>query len=149
MPFNWDGFVDEAQAVIRLTWPEVTSNGIFEFDEVVRSSWERRTFPFSVFDMPAASGGADWGLGNIVYEPVFEVHRLARESETQAQMRGKLMLLQNAMLAAEFTDARCLDVADINWSSSHPAMAVFHGKNIAFRGGSIGFLFICGAGFNE
>jgi hypothetical protein len=142
---DWEVFLETTEQAIRTAWPDLFDNGLYEFDQAVRGSWERKAFPFIVHDLPAAGGAAEWGLANITFDPYFTVHLIAR-TMTQAELRQRLMALARRMLDADFTGtgATLLHITDVNWSGTHPAMAVFHSKNVPFRGGSITFQFVVG-----
>lgn len=146
--YNFDGFLTAAAAVVRTTWGEVVTNGIWEMDRVIRQTWEARALPFAVFEVPFLEP-AEWGIVNEAYEFEYVVHYVAKEGPTaMTVIRTKLEALKSAMWATDFTspEATMLETSQ-EWGRFNELNAIWYEKNINALSGSLRSRFTAGTTF--
>lgn len=148
MAYSWSTLLDEILDVVSDTWTDVVpvngGAGLYELNEIMRISWEEpEEFRYAVWEIGSMELG-EWGLVNVVYEPVITIYYLATLSTGLASVRTKLEALKSALYARTYTGATLLDVESIDWSVGLGSNAVFLQKNVDFISGSLSARFAAG-----
>lgn len=152
--YPWHLFRSETQAIILTSLPELTA--IWEMDDAIRESWEKRTAPYMVTEHGAPDPGDEWGATLDAYVFSARYHYVAHETIESDGLLGieaveeRVETLKSAFRVAN-QGVTGWPLSKVTLLSALPDTSrdselnrLFYAKNIPFIGGCLHCRFVGG-----
>lgn len=131
-----DLYADFRASALKIVWPEVVGNNIYEAEHADLIPWEGFTTPYAVLLCEGLMPG-EWGMDNLAYEAEVQIYYVDKTTGSGKLLRPKLELLRDQLLRVGLTVAQISDVTNLDWGNSLTPNLIFTEKGMAHRAGRL------------